>query len=316
MSEPRLSYEDYTVSIICAFHEEMAAIGATLDEGHGAAQGTTGGKDAGFSFGRIGEHNVVIVCPAASIASIASVARNMMLRFPIKIGLMVGIGDGVWSEQNDIRLGDVVVSGSNRYHGGVVQWEHVRNSVFQKTGALNKPPRPVLDAIQSLKLEETLESREVDAVLEGMDSMFRGNPDHEPDELFEASYERVSGDTCAKCDRSRLVRNRPRRTDHGRPRVHYGTIASSNAVVRDGPTRDCIARNEGIICFETDAAGLMATFPCVMIRGICDYADSHRNRRWHLRAAAVAAAYAKVLLQSIPAADLASKRLASEVSGK
>jgi hypothetical protein len=33
-----------------------------------------------------------------------------------------------------------------------------------------------------------------------------------------------------------------------------------------------------------------------VVRGICDYADSHKNKEWHGYAAAVAAAYAKELL--------------------
>ena len=36
-----------------------------------------------------------------------------------------------------------------------------------------------------------------------------------------------------------------------------------------------------------------------MIRGICDYADSHKNKQWQGYAAATAAAYAKELLSVI-----------------
>lgn len=44
-------------------------------------------------------------------ASAARVAANLADSFPnIRIGLMVGIGGGVPSQKNDIRLGDVVVS--------------------------------------------------------------------------------------------------------------------------------------------------------------------------------------------------------------
>ena len=45
-----------------------------------------------------------------------------------------------------------------------------------------------------------------------------------------------------------------------------------------------------------EAAGLMDSFPCLVIRGICDYADSHKNKRWQPYAAATAAAFAKELL--------------------
>jgi hypothetical protein len=49
-----------------------------------------------------------------------------------------------------------------------------------------------------------------------------------------------------------------------------------------------------------EAAGLMNDFPCLVIRGICDYADSHKNNTWQPYAAATAAAYAKEVLSVIP----------------
>jgi nucleoside phosphorylase len=51
-----------------------------------------------------------------------------------------------------------------------------------------------------------------------------------------------------------------------------------------------------VICFEMEAAGLMDSFPCLVVRGICDYADSHKNKVWQPYAAATAAAFATVLL--------------------
>jgi nucleoside phosphorylase len=82
--------------------------------------------------------------------------------------------------------------------------------------------------------------------------------------------------------------------------THYGLIASGNQVMRHGQTRDRLARELGILCFEMEAAGLMDNFPCLVVRGICDYADSHKNKQWQEYAAATAAAYAKELLSLIP----------------
>jgi hypothetical protein len=48
-----------------------------------------------------------------------------------------------------------------------------------------------------------------------------------------------------------------------------------------------------------EGAGIMNSFPCLIIRGICDYADSHKNKQWQNYAAAVAAAYAKLLLSRL-----------------
>ncbi|KAF6802822.1 hypothetical protein CPLU01_16140, partial [Colletotrichum plurivorum] len=44
----------------------------------------------------------------------------------------------------------------------------------------------------------------------------------------------------------------------------------------------------------------MNHFPCMVIRGICDYSDSHKNKKWQGFAAMMAAAYAKDLLRQIP----------------
>jgi hypothetical protein len=87
--------------------------------------------------------------------------------------------------------------------------------------------------------------------------------------------------------------------------VHYGTIASSNQVMRDGVTRDRVSSELGsVLCFEIGAAGLMNSFPCLVIRGICDYADSHKNKRWQPYAAATAAVYTKEVLSVIPTAEV------------
>ena len=83
--------------------------------------------------------------------------------------------------------------------------------------------------------------------------------------------------------------------------IHYGTIASGNTLVKDAMYRDEVLswlRRENIrpLCFEMEAAGLMNAFPCMVIRGICDYGDSHKNDEWQRYAAAAAAAFAKELL--------------------
>ncbi|KAL9624319.1 MAG: hypothetical protein Q9160_001566 [Pyrenula sp. 1 TL-2023] len=75
--------------------------------------------------------------------------------------------------------------------------------------------------------------------------------------------------------------------------------------MKDGVTRDRLSEElKGVLRFEMEAAGLMNTFPCLVIRGICDYADSHKNRGWQPFAAGTAAAYAKEVLLMIPKGDL------------
>jgi nucleoside phosphorylase len=66
--------------------------------------------------------------------------------------------------------------------------------------------------------------------------------------------------------------------------------------MKDAMIRDTLAKEKGVMCFEMEAAGLMNHFPCLVVRGICDYSDSHKNKQWQGYAAMTAAAYAKDLL--------------------
>ena len=317
----RSSYprESYNIGIICALDVEKAAVEATFDEEHSKLAG----DDNVYSFGRIGVHNVVVACLLADFmgkGSATAVARDMMRSFPIKVGFMVGICGGVWSEKTDIRLGDVIVSQPDRMYGGVVQWDFSKiegEGVFRRTGTLNEPPQPLLNAVQSLKAKHRQRGNELHKFL---DEMLSNNPfmveeyrhqGRQNDELFEASYSHPTRGTCEGCDRSRLVQRIPHRKDD-KPKIHYGNIASSDVVVKDGLTRDRIAREEGILCFEMEAAGLMETFPGVVIRGVCDYADSHKNNRWQAHAAATAACCTKELLGLMEKQEIDNLGLASK----
>ncbi|EMT70459.1 hypothetical protein FOC4_g10008911 [Fusarium odoratissimum] len=138
------------------------------------------------------------------------------------------------------------------------------------------------------------------------------------DVLFKASYGHVTESTdggaisgrgdeeegegsCRFCDRTQIVRRKPRDM-----RVHYGLIASGNQVIKDATIRDRLTKDLGghVLCVEMEAAGLAYNFPCIVIRGICDYADSHKNKDWQEHAAAVAAAFAKEFLQYIQPGDI------------
>lgn len=43
--------------------------------------------------------------------------------------------------------------------------------------------------------------------------------------------------------------------------------------------REAIRKDTGALCFKMEAAGLIADFPCLVVRSICDYADSHKNKQ-------------------------------------
>jgi nucleoside phosphorylase len=93
-------------------------------------------------------------------------------------------------------------------------------------------------------------------------------------------------------------------------RVHYGLIASGNQVIKDASFRDQLSKNmnKKVFCVEMEAAELMDNFLCIIIRGIYDYADSHKNKAWQEHAAAVAAAFAKKLLDYIQPQEVDEKK--------
>ena len=98
--------------------------------------------------------------------------------------------------------------------------------------------------------------------------------------------------------------------------AHYGVIASGNQVVKDSTVRDRLRDEFDALCVEMEAAGLMNDFPCLVIRGICDYADIHKNDGWHAYAAMTAAAYAKEFLQYISPAQTKMERPLQDIVGK
>jgi hypothetical protein len=176
---------------------------------------------------------------------------------------------------------------------------------FIQTGVLNKPPTVLRSGVTELKgwhISEGITTyKYVSEMLElntNMKQKFR-YPGSQHDQLFEANYDHSgNGGGCENCVKKNLVTRKPRDTDH--PVIHYGIIGSANQVMRHGATREKLRREKGILCFEMEAAGLMDNFPCLVIRGICDYSDTHKSKHWQPYAAATAAAYAKELLEIIP----------------
>ena len=324
MAHSPRKHEDYRIGIICALAIEKAPLIAMLDEIHPKLKKKHGDENE-YILGRMAVHDVVIACLPAGLMGngpAAMVASHMHRSFPIEFGLIVGIGGGVWSKQCDIRLGDVVVSQPTGTHGGVVQWDFGKTGKggqFQRTGSLDKPPPVLLQALQGLKTFDLTDGIDLKRSLSlmigkkpqmGKTYRYQGAED---DQLFEATYDHEGDETCKECDNRLLVQRPPR--EGSIPKIHYGNIASGNEVMKHGTTRDKIAREEGVICFEMEAAGLMDTFRCLVIKGICDYADSHKNNRWQAYAAAMAAAYAKELLSFVSERPVISQADKSPAEG-
>ncbi|KAE8326874.1 nucleoside phosphorylase domain-containing protein [Aspergillus sergii] len=311
----RPSAEDYAVGWICALPMELAAATEMLDEKYDSFED---GGSSRYTLGRISEHNVVVAClPRGQMGtnSAATVAAELKSSFPsIRFGVLVEIGGGVPSADADIRLGDVVVSLPGKMHGGVIQYDFGKSTAkgLERTGFLNAPPTFLLEAIARVQANHI---RGQDTRLREYISHFNRVPAFSSanlgqDVLFDANYCHVGGPTGEKCSKERMV-ERGLRNNH--VVIHYGLIASGDLVIKDGVERDRVASElEGVLCFEMETASIMNTFPCLVIRGICDYADSHKNKQWQPHAAAMAAAYTKDLLSVIPLAAVGQARTVIE----
>lgn len=303
--------EDYTVGWICALPIELSMAIGMLDGNH-ASLAQPSNDSNNYTLGRIGEHNVAIACLPTGLNgtnSVASSAARIQQTFrSMRFFLLVGTGDGV-PTVTDIRLGDIVVADPRELQGGAIQYvlqKSIQSSRIEKLYSLRDPPAEVLSAMSSLRARHLLEDTEVPRYLSEMTTRYPkmqkniSYPGQQHDLLFETSYRHqgVPG-KCAECDHDRVISRSLR--DENTPAIHYGRIASAADVISDGEIRDHLGILTHIACFETEAAGFPEDYPCLVIRGIHGYADSHASERWRPYAAATAAAYAKELLSIVPA---------------
>ncbi|KAB8360911.1 hypothetical protein FH972_024644 [Carpinus fangiana] len=293
-----LRRDDFTVGWICALKHELAASRAMLD--HEYTQDNIEDGDPTdqniYKWGKIGKHNVVMASLPAGrygIGAAASVAKDMLRSYrSLRMNLLVGIGGGVRSKKTEMDLGDVVVSMPTETFGGVIQYDLGKvlpNGNFQRRGYLDKPPPILLKAVQSLQSTHDMKGSQITA---NLDRMMHKFPLMSNQYSWPGTIKTPSPLTSQEQDAIR---------EHAKePRVHYGLIASGNRVIASVQEREKICQDGNILCIEMEAAGLMDDFKCLVIRGICDFANAEKSDEWQNYAAATAAAYARELLQEIP----------------
>lgn len=298
-SLPIPQYNRYTVAWICALYIEMAAARAMLDEIHETLPRNPEDTNS-YVLGSIQGHNIVVACLPISqygTNNAAMVATNLKRTFPgVCLGLMVGIGGGVPAKA-DIRLGDIVVGTS------IVQYDLgkiMSDGKFERTAIPRTHDLLLGTTVANLRSKHEHEPSRVTSILQ---QKFKSNREYNrpiaPDRLFQVTYEHQSQSPgCDECDQSKLITRSKRISDP--LKIHYGAIASGNQVMKHGATRDNVARELDVMCFEMEAAGLLNVLPILPIRGICDYSDSHKSKEWQKYAAATAAAYARELIEELP----------------
>ncbi|KAF5699653.1 vegetatible incompatibility het-e-1 [Fusarium mundagurra] len=293
-------YERYTIAWICALPKELAAAQAVLDEVHELLPKQKNDTNS-YILGSIACHNIVIAClpiDGYGTNNAANVLTHLTRTFTsISLSLMVGIGGGVPCQNYDIRLGDIVIGTQ------VVQHDLMKigtSGQNQHTAVPRTLSHLVSKALSVVKATHQPHSSRIPLILQ---EKFRELPNYArpttADRLFSAAYQHNSqASSCAECSPSALI-HRSKRSSND-PYIHYGTIASGNQVIKDSTVRDILAKKLNAICFEMEAAGLPDIGPCLSVRGICDYSDSHKSKEWQEYAAATAAAFAREFVEKLP----------------
>jgi nucleoside phosphorylase len=104
-----------------------------------------------------------------------------------------------------------------------------------------------------------------------------------------------------QCDAEYLISRQRLQQQHDEnsiitSKVFLGNVGSADTVMKSAEDRDRIAIQHDLFAFEMEGAGLWDEIPSIVVKGVCDYADSHKNKPWQLFAAATAALTTKALL--------------------
>ena len=216
------THDDYTIAWICTLPLEVAAARVMLNRTHSPLPNPSTDSNA-YELGELDGHYIVITCLPAGVYGIvaaANVVSRMRSTFPrLQYGLMVGIGGGVPGKNNNIQLGDVVVSKPFGQHSRVIQYNYgktVKGGRLEPTGALNKPPQTLLTHMSQLEAKRV--TRSENDLSKIMEEALKRNPNIEgsfsppeqlTDFLFESSYHHIAGKgTCEMCDKEQLVKRK------------------------------------------------------------------------------------------------------------
>ncbi|OJJ94895.1 hypothetical protein ASPACDRAFT_48344 [Aspergillus aculeatus ATCC 16872] len=321
---------EFKIGILAALPLEANAIRGIFDQIDGEAAENDATNTSvkapmdmnSYTTGKIANHRVVLAhMPGMGKVNAATTAAGIRASFTeLKLVLIVGICGGVPQAQDQILLGDVVISKN------IVPAENAIFHPYDPAPEISEQPqfgRPTW-LVRSLlaKLEDQKEDLEkrtwkhLDCLLRKPGFAQSRYPGDKEDQLFLPDYMHKHrnphdcdcvqpGKSCtiAKhsscdqlgCEPEYLI---PRGRDESNTTLllHFGSVASGDQVLKSGQHRDRVAKTKNVIAFEMEGAGAWNYLPCLIIKGVCDYADSHKNKKWQRHAAAAAAACAQAVI--------------------
>ncbi|KAL7799984.1 hypothetical protein V8C37DRAFT_413978 [Trichoderma ceciliae] len=344
--------EDFEVAIICALPLEYDAVVLLFDEfwdKDGDPYRRAAGDPNTYTTGRIGRHDVVLAfLPHMGKANAAAAAASMRSSYTaLKIVFLTGICGGVpYNGQDEVLLGDVVISKSIVQYDFGRKYPHEFKRKDNVQDNLGKHDKNILSLLAILNtgsgrqelqektayVLEQLQSKAAKYNYPGIakDKLFGPGYRHKHHTLVTGIYDEchiTGGAPCAEamdsscddlgCDETFLVARKRSKKQHEQgktrsPAIYIGAIASGDTVMKSGQDRDTIAKKEDVIAFEMEGAGVWEEMPCIVVKGVCDYADCHKNKLWQNFAAAAAASALKAILERYIQTDRGHGRFVGE----
>lgn len=339
--------DGFEIAIVCALKLERDAIEALMDvdfKDRGRAYGKASQDRNTYTTGLLGGKAVVLAYPGAmGVLNAATVASDMRHSFKnIKLGLVVGVAGGAPRTPNgsDILLGDVVISTA------VIQYDFGRqypDSFKRKRGVestLGRASAEVANFLAFLEGDRVTNRMTAKMNRYNRNAVFTSkfaHPGIDHDHLYPSEYRHKHHDpqmclTCRDCyrwndpvcavaesagceelgcDNTMVIY---RHSQASRPaQIHFGRFASGNGVIRSAFHRDKLAAKEEVSAFEMEGAGTWDQMPTLIVKSICDYADSHKDKLWQGFAAITAASCAKAILEEWEMSDRPSNSIPSVV---
>ncbi|KAJ4195610.1 hypothetical protein NW755_001771 [Fusarium falciforme] len=345
MAAPPASRNDFEIAIVCALPLEYDAVCHLVDEFWDEDYGRAAGDPNIYTNGRVGAFNIVIVL-LSGMGKVKATSATASLRssYPnLELALVTGICGGVpmTGAGKELVLGDVVISNTVVQYDLGRRYPNEFETKNTLNDSLGRPALHIQNLVVTFKTSrglqllegraashlETLQSRQLDED----EAANYDYPGAESDHLYPTSYlhKHYLTDACRECNggpgavcnasrkiscrelgcdvQQRVPRKRLQDSERLRvPRVLVGRLGSGDTVLKSGEDRDRIAKEHDLIAFEMEGAGAWDEIPCIIVKGICDYADSHKNKNWQNFAAATAASVAKALVEKYPRTDKSS----------
>mgnify|MGYP003376295993 CR=1 FL=1 len=299
------------VLVVSPLPKESAALRAVCDEYSDVFGGGHGDPNI-YRTGRISHQNgsqrkfLQVTMPGMGNENATAVTTHALRSFPqlehiILVGIAGGCPDPARVNEH-VRLGDIVYSDNS----GIFDYDHVKLHLdgAEHRSSPQKPAQKLVAAVNDLLSEEALGKRPWEAHLQGAVSKLAGTN----------GYARPSDELDVLCDANGDILKHPHdeMRRNGLPRVFGGGIAAADILLKHPGIRDYLRDNYKVKAVEMEASGMqtasmLAGKSVLVVRGVCDYADSYKNDVWQGYAAVAAASFARAVIETLPLEWLCSK---------